>query len=122
MTDFSQFYTNNAAAANSNFKETFTVETIKASQGNAALNVVPCPPKFDENGNQTNKGRCFFACGEIRGAVSQQLADKLAAKQPHGTLVISHVVNDGSDPKYPTPYNGLMLHEQAENNNTLLTL
>lgn len=113
MTDFSQFYTNSASAANSNFKETFTVETIKASQSNAPLQVLPCKDK---------PGKCFFACGEIRGAVSQQLVDKLAAHQTPGTLVISHVVNDGSDPKYPNKFDGLMLHEQAENNNALLTL
>ena len=112
MTDFSKYYTNNASA-NSNFKETFTVENIKASQGNAPLNVLPCKDK---------KGKCFFACGAIRGAVSQQLADKLAAKQPTGTLVISHVVNDGSDPKYPNPFDGLMLHEQAESTNALLSI
>lgn len=113
MTDFSQFYTNNAAASNSNFKETFTVETIKASQNEAKLQVLPCKDK---------PGKCFFACGEIRGAVSQQLADKLTTGQPHGTLVISHVVNDGSDPKYPNKFDGLMLHEQNENSNALLTL
>ena len=112
MTDFSQFYTNNASA-NSNFKETFTVETIKASQGNLPLQVLPCKDK---------PGRCFFACGEIRGAVSNNVAEKLLKGQATSTLVISHVVNDGSDPKYPTPFNGLMLHEQAENSNALLTL
>ena len=112
MTDFSQFYTN-SASANSNFKETFTVETIKASQGDAPLQVLPCKDK---------PGRCFFACGQVRGAVSNNLAEKLLNKESTGTLVISHVVNDGTDPNYPTKFDGLMLHEQAENNNALLTL
>lgn len=112
MTDFSKFYTNNAAAS-SNFKETFTVETIKAAQGGAPLNVLPCKDK---------PGRCFFACGEIRGSVAQELTDKLIAGQQTGTLVVSHVVNDGSDPKYPNKFDGLLLHEQGTNSNVLLSI
>lgn len=113
MTDFSQFYTNNANALNSNFKETFTVETIKASQSDAPLNVLPCKDK---------PGKCFFACGAIRGSVAQKLADKIAAKQPFGTLVVSHVVNDGSDPKYPNKFDGFMLHEMNTSTNALLSI
>ena len=112
MTDFSQFYSNNASA-NSNFKESFSIETIKASQGGEGLSVLPCKDK---------PGKCFFACGLIRGSVSQKLADKILAGQPHGTLVVSHVVNDGSDPQYPNQFDGLLLHEKGENNNALLTL
>ena len=112
MTDFNQFYTNNASA-NSNFKESFSIETIKASQGGEGLSVLPCKDK---------PGKCFFACGLIRGAVSQKLTDKILAGQPYGTLVVSHVVNDGSDPNYPNVFDGLLLHEKGENNNALLTL
>ena len=112
MADFSQFYSNNASA-NSNFKESFTVETIKASQGGESLSVLPC---------KDNPSKCFFACGLIRGAVSQKLADKILAGQPYGTLVVSHVVNDGSDPQYPNKFDGLLLHEKGENKGALLTL
>ena len=112
MTDFSQFYSNNASA-NSNFKESFTVETIKASQGGESLSILPCKDK---------QGKCFFACGLIRGAVSQKLADKILAGQPYGTLVVSLVVNDGSDPQYPNKFDGLLLHEKGENKGALLTL
>ena len=113
MTDFSQFYTNNASANNSNFKESFTVETIKASQGGESLVVKPCKEK---------PGKCFFACGLIRGSVSQKLADKILTGQSYGTLMVSHVVNDGSDPQYPNKFDGLLLHEKGESNNALLTL
>ena len=113
MTDFNQFYTNNASANNSNFKESFTVETIKASQGGESLSVLPC---------KDNPSKCFFACGLIRGSVSQKLADKINAGQPYGTLVVSHVVNDGSDPQYPNKFDGLLLHEKGENKGALLTL
>ena len=112
MTDFSQFYTNNEKV-NSNFKETFTVETLKLSQGGEKLNVLPCEEK---------PGKCFFACGLIRGAVSQNLTKKINEKQPYGTLVVSHVVNDGSDPKFPNKFDGLLLHEKGENKNALLTI
>lgn len=112
MTDFNQFYTNNTSA-NSNFKESFTVETIKASQGGESLSVLPCKDK---------PGKCFFACGLIRGSVSQKLADKILTGQSYGTLMVSHVVNDGSDPQYPNKFDGLLLHEKGENNNALLTL
>ena len=112
MTDFSQFYSNNASA-NNNFKESFTVETIKASQGGESLVVKPCKDK---------QGKCFFACGLIRGSVSQKLADKILAGQPYGTLVVSHVVNDGSGPQYPNKFDGLLLHEKGESKGALLTL
>ena len=112
MTDFNQFYTNNEKA-NNNFKETFTVETLKLSQGGEDFNVLPCKDK---------QGKCFFACGLIRGAVSQKLADKILAGQPYGTLVVSHVVNDGSDPQYPNKFDGLLLQEKGENKGALLTL
>lgn len=112
MTDFNQFYTNNTSA-NSNFKESFTVETIKASQGGEGLSVFPCKDK---------PGKCFFACGLIRGSVSQKLADKILSGQSYGTLMVSHVVNDGSDPQYPNKFDGLLLHEKGESNNALLTL
>ena len=113
MTDFSQFYTNNASANNSNFKESFTVETLKLSQGGEDFNVLPCKDK---------PGKCFFACGLIRGAVSQNLTKKINEGQPYGTLVVSHVVNDGSDPKFPNKFDGLLLHEKGENKNALLTI
>lgn len=115
MTDFSQFYTNNQNA-NSNFKETFTVETLKLSQGGAKLQVIPCKEK---------PGKCFFACGLIRGAVSDKLVKKLADEEQKKTLKplqVSHVVNDGSDPKFPNKFDGLLLHEQGENKNALLTI
>lgn len=112
MTDFSQFYANNEKA-NSNFKETFTVETLKLSQGGADFNVLPCKEK---------PGKCFFACGLIRGAVSQNLTKKINEKTPYGTLVVSHVVNDGSDPEFPNKFDGLLLHEKGENKNALLTI
>ena len=112
MTDFSKYYTNNKNA-NSNFKETFTVETLKLSQGGADFNVLPCKEK---------PGKCFFACGLIRGAVSQNLTKKINEGKPYGTLVVSHVVNDGSDPKFPNKFDGLLLHEKGENKNALLTI
>ena len=112
MTDFSKYYTNNEKA-NSNFKETFTVETLKLSQGGEDFNVLPCKEK---------PGKCFFACGLIRGAVSQNLTKKINEDQPYGTLVVSHVVNDGSDPKFPNKFDGLLLHEKGENKNALLTI
>lgn len=112
MTDFNQFYTN-SEKVNNNFKETFTVETIKASQGGESLSVLPCKDK---------PSKCFFACGLIRGSVSQKLADKILTGQSYGTLMVSHVVNDGSDPQYPNKFDGLLLHEKGENNNALLTL
>ena len=108
--DFTQFYSN--SKKDSNFKEEFTVENIKASQGNAKFRFRECEPKFDASGNQTNKGRLYFACGQIRGCVHQALADKINAGQPFGNLIVSHVVNDGTDPKYPTKFNGLMVHEE----------
>ena len=77
MTDFNQFYTNNEKA-NNNFKETFTVETLKLSQGGEDFNVLPCKDK---------QGKCFFACGLIRGAVSQKLADKICSSDIRKTSV-----------------------------------
>ena len=105
MTDFEQFYAN--FKENENFKETVSVEIIKASQGGEELTVEPCEPKFDEQGNQTNKGRCYFACGMIRGSVAQRIIvnirkevfTKLQAlpftyfdSRPHGKILI-RVVN-----------------------------
>ena len=118
--DFTQFYSN--SQNNSNFKETFTVENIKASQGNAMFRFRPCEPKFDASGQQTNKGRLYFACGQIRGSVSKALADKINTKQPFGNLLVSHVVNDGTDPKYPTPFNGLMVYEETEGQGDVLAI
>ena len=98
MTDFNQFYTNNEKA-NNNFKETFTVETLKLSQGGEDFNVLPCKDK---------QGKCFFACGLIRGAVSQKLANKMLAGEKYDTLVVSHVIDPDSD------FNGLVLHEKGK--------
>lgn len=109
MTDFEQFYAN--FKENENFKETVSVEIIKASQGGEELTVEPCEPKFDGQGNQTNKGRCYFACGMIRGSVSQKLADKINAGEKYGTVVVSHVVNPD------TKFDGLVLHEKGERPN-----
>lgn len=121
MTDLSQFYTNNENA-NKSFKETFTVEQIQASQGGADLFVRECEPKFDANGNQTNKGRCYFGIGLVRGSVCNKLAAKLLNNEPYDTLQISHIVNDGSDPKYPKGFDGLVLMEQPSATNTLLNI
>ena len=111
MTDFTQFYANFKNDENSPFKETVSLEVIKASQGGEKLDVKECEPKFDEQGNQTNKGRCYFACGMIRGSVSQKLADKMLKGEKYGTVVVSHVINPD------TKFNGLVLHEKGERPN-----
>ena len=108
MTDWTQFYANFKEDEDSKFKETVSLEVIKASQGGEDLTVEECEPKFDEQGNQTNKGRCYFACGMIRGAVSQKLADKMNAGEKYDTLVVSHVIDPDSD------FNGLVLHEKGK--------
>ena len=108
MTDWTQFYANFKEDEDSKFKETVSLEVVKASQGGEDLTVEECEPKFDAQGNQTNKGRCYFACGMIRGAVSQKLADKMNAGEKYDTLVVSHVIDPDSD------FNGLVLHEKGK--------
>ena len=103
---FSQFYTNNANASSSEFKETYTVEELKEDQHNAAFQVVPCKNK---------PGLCYFACGQIRGSVSKDLMNKLQNKQAIGSVVVSHVVHTPT-PEYPEEFDGLMLHEQNTSN------
>lgn len=104
--DFSRFESTNNSE--SNFKEAFTIEEIKEAYHGAEFRVVPCK---DSN-------KCFFACGRLRGYVAQATADKLKYNQNHpnapqaiGTLVVSHVVSDTFD--------GLMLHEEAQNNHSI---
>lgn len=121
MTDLSKFFTNNEKA-NKSFKETFTVEQLQIAQGGADLFVNECEPKFDAEGNQTNKGRCYFGIGLIRGSVCKELAAKMLSGQPYGTLQISHIVNDGSDPKYPKNFDGLVLMEKPIAQNSVCTI
>ena len=83
----------------SNFSETKTIEQIKSENFNAPFAVLP---------SKNNPEVCFFACGNVRGYVSNNVAEKLKAKQPTGTLVVSHVESED--------FNGLMLHEQNNSN------
>ena len=99
MTDWTQFYANFKEDEDGKFKETVSLEVVKASQGGEDFNVLPCKDK---------QGKCFFACGLIRGAVSQKLADKMNAGEKYGTLVVSHVIDPDSD------FNGLVLHEKGK--------
>ena len=91
--DFSKFYATNATE--SNFKETFTIEEIKAAENGAAFQIAPSKSKED---------KAFFACGRIRGYVAQKTWDKIKAKEPVNTLLVSHVVGEDG-------FDGLMLHE-----------
>lgn len=97
--DFSKFESTNNSE--SNFKESFTIEEVKEAYHGAEFRVVPCK---DSN-------KCFFACGRLRGYVAQATADKLKRGQSTGTLVVSHVVSDNFD--------GLMLHEEVQNNHAI---
>ena len=97
--DFSKFESTNNSE--SNFKESFTIEEVKEAYHGAEFRVVPCK---DSN-------KCFFACGRLRGYVAQATADKLKRGQNTGTLIVSHVVSDTFD--------GLMLHEEVQNNHSI---
>lgn len=77
----------------SNFKEQFTIEEIKAAVG------APFQCSFSKN---------FFMCGKLRGYISKPLAEKVLANTGEKiNMVISHVVSDN--------FNGLMLHEEGAN-------
>lgn len=86
------------ATNNSVFTNTRTIEQVKSENNGMAFAVIP----------SKNSNHCFFACGELRGYVAQNVADALKAKQPTGTLVVSHVESDG--------FSGEMLHEQSTSN------
>lgn len=103
MLDLSKFYSNNS---DSRFGEQYTIEEIKESQGNAPLQVVP---------SKNNPGKFFFACGRVRGYVSQKTADKLAKRQPTKALITSVVTTDAGNEL-------LVLHEMGESNNAIATL
>ena len=94
MLDLSKYYSN--SKNDSNFKRTFSVEEVKASQNNQDFRIVPSKKK---------EGKFFFACGQVRGYVAANTAAKLAAKQPTGTIVVSEVVTEAGDML-------LMAHEQ----------
>lgn len=83
---------------NSVFTNTRTIEQVKAENNGMPFAVVPCK----------GSNKCFFACGDLRGYVSQKVADALKAKRATGTLVVSHVEADN--------FSGEMLHEQSTGN------
>lgn len=96
MLDLSRFYSNNES---SNFGEQYTIEEIKESQNGAKFNVVPCKDK---------PGKFFFACGKVRGYVSQKTAEKISKKEPTRPLITSVVTTDDDKEL-------LILHEMGEN-------
>lgn len=110
---FSQFYTNNANASSSEFKETFTIEELQQDQNGALMQVLPCT-------DPSKAGHCYFACGMIRGSVSKDLVDKLKSKDENvlknlRPVVVSHVVHKPTA-DYPNEFDGLLMHEQGSNN------
>lgn len=104
MLDLSKFYSNNNSE--SRFGEQYTIEEIKESQGNAPMQVVP---------SKNNPGKFFFACGRVRGYVSQKTADKLAKRQATKALIVSEVTTDAGNQM-------LVLHEMGESSNAIATL
>lgn len=107
MLDLSKFYSNNSGNKTENgtvFNEQYTLEEIKASQGNAPLTVLP---------SKNNPGKAFFACGRVRGYVADKALEKIQKHQKCVLVVSDVTTKDGN--------NLLVLHEMGESSNAIAT-
>ena len=108
MIQFDNF--KSTTAKNSNFVDTVSLEEMKKACNGAIINVVPSENKTHASGATM----CFFACGDVRGMVAEKLSNKMLNGEPYGTPVVSEVIMD--DGKHI-----LIMHEQGNNNNTIVS-
>ena len=109
MINFSNFKSN--SQSNSNFIETVSLEEMKSAANGAAINVVPSKEKTHASGATM----CFFACGDIRGMVAEKLSDKMLNGKEYGTPVVSEVIRSDNGEHM------LIMHEQGENSNSIVS-
>lgn len=108
MINFNNF--KSTTANNSNFVDTVSLEEMKSAANGAAINVVQSKEKTHASGATM----CFFACGEIRGMVAENLSNKMLNNEEYGTPVVSEVVmQDGN--------HMLIMHEQGNNSNAIVS-
>ena len=109
MINFNNFKSN--SQSNSNFIETVSLEEMKIACNNAVINVVPSKAKTHASGNTM----CFFACGNIRGMVAEKLSKKMLNGEEYGIPVVSEVIRSDNGEHM------LIMHEQGENSNSIVS-
>ena len=109
MINFNNFKSN--SQSNSNFIETVSLEEMKSAANGATINVVPSKEKTHASGATM----CFFACGDIRGMVAEKLSSKMLNGEAYGTPVVSEVIRSDNGEHM------LIMHEQGENSNSIVS-
>ena len=84
---------------------------MKAACNNAAINVYPSKEKTHASGATM----CFFACGQVTGMVAEKLSDKMLNGETYGTPVVSEVIRSDNGEHM------LIMHEQGENSNSIVS-
>ena len=109
MINFNNF--KSTTANNSNFVDTVSLEKMKSAANGAEINVVPSKEKTHASGATM----CFFACGDIRGMVAEKLSNKMLNNEAYGTPVVSEVIRSDNGEHM------LIMHEQGENSNSIVS-
>ena len=109
MINFDNF--KSTTAKNSNFVDTVSLEEMKAACNGASINVYPSKEKTHKSGATM----CFFACGQVTGMVAEKLSDKMLNGETYGTPVVSEVIRSDNGEHM------LIMHEQGENSNSIVS-
>ena len=109
MINFNDFKSNNQS--NSNFIETVSLEEMKSACNNAIIDVYPSKEKTHKSGATM----CFFACGQVTGMVAEKLSDKMLNGKTYKTPVISEIIRSDNGEHM------LIMHEQGENSNSIIS-
>lgn len=109
MINFNNFKSNNQS--NSNFVETVSLEEMKSACNNAIIDVYPSKEKTHKSGATM----CFFTCGQITGMVAEKLSDKMLNGKTYKTPVVSEVIRSDNGEHM------LIMHEQGENSNSIIS-
>ena len=109
MINFSNFKSSNQS--NNNFVETVSLEEMKSACNNAIIDVYPSKEKTHKSGATM----CFFTCGQITGMVAEKLSDKMLNGKTYNTPVVSEIIRSDNGEHM------LIMHEQGENNNSIIS-
>ena len=109
MIQFNNF--KSTTANNSNFVETVSLEEMKAACNGASIDIAPSEEKTHKSGATM----CFFTCGQVTGMVAEKLSDKMLNGKEYGTPVVSEVIRSDNGEHM------LIMHEQGENSNSLVS-
>ena len=109
MINFNNFKSSNQS--NSNFVETVSLEEMKSACNNAIIDIYPSKEKTHKSGATM----CFFTCGQVTGMVAEKLSDKILNGKTYKTPVVSEVIRSDNGEHI------LIMHEQGENSNSIVS-